>query len=73
MFAAVGYGGLTPNQILLRLIEAYKKENKIEENFLEQKQNAKKFRPSKNATVAVKGYADMVVHLARWCNPLPAD
>ena len=53
MFAAVGYGGLTPNQILLRLIEAYKKENKIEENFLEQKQNAKKFRPSKNATRCV--------------------
>ncbi len=73
MMAAVGYGGLTPNQILLRLIEAYKKENKIEEDFLEQKQVAKKFRPSKNATVTVKGYSDMVVHLAKCCNPLPGD
>ncbi len=73
MYAAVGYGGLTPNQILLRLIEDYKQEHKIEEDIFEQKQVAKRFVSKKNATVTVKGYSDMVVHLAKCCNPLPGD
>ena len=69
MYAAVGYGGLTTNQILIRLIQAYNREHKIAEKML-QKQQKKVVR---NGSVIVKGYDDLTVRFAHCCNPLPGD
>lgn len=70
LFAVVGYGGLTTNQVLSRLIAAYRKEHKEE-----QKQQIKREKAKSNAphSIEVAGASDMVVRLARCCNPLPGD
>lgn len=70
MYAAVGYGGITTSQILHRLIEEYRK--------IHQPEGEKQTYPSRRKTgetsgVTVMGYDDMVVRLAKCCNPVPGD
>ena len=72
MFAAVGYGGFTTNQILFKLIEKYKQTHKEEVKELPALQTEKKSLGG-DGNISVKGYSDMVVRLARCCNPLPGD
>ncbi len=69
MYAAVGYGGLTTGQVLLRLVQSYNREHKIEEKLLSKEQK----KQSHNGGVIVKGYDDMTVRFAKCCNPLPGD
>ncbi len=70
MYASVGYGGFTVNQILLKLIDFYKKEveskKKIEQNFTSKITEI-------NQGVIVNGHEDLLVRLARCCNPVPGD
>lgn len=73
MYAAIGYGGLGVNQILSRLITQYKKENKIEDDHSFEKQILPKRTRNNDSSISVKGYSDMMVRLARCCNPLPGD
>ena len=70
MYAAVGYGGITTGQILTKLINEYRKENKIEEAPQSTHSHTKKTLQS---GVIVKGYNDMVVRFAKCCNPVPGD
>ena len=70
MYAAVGYGGVTPSQILARLVEQYRKENHIAD-VVAVKSEVQKAR--QDGSVMVTGEPDMVVRLARCCNPLPGD
>ena len=72
MYAAVGYGGLGVNQVLSRLIESYRKENKLEAEIRQNRIHLAKQKPNESG-VYVKGYSDMVVRLAKCCNPLPGD
>ncbi len=72
MYAAVGYGGLTTNQILNRLIEKYKLKHKIEENIIHEIADGKKFASGDN-NIFVEGYGDMVAKLAKCCTPIPGD
>ena len=69
MYAAVGYGGLTTGQVLLRLVQSYNREHKIEEKLLSKEQK----KQSHNGGVIVKGYDDMTVRFSKCCNPLPGD
>jgi len=71
MYAALGYGGITVSQILSRLTELYRKENNIADQVV-----TKQRRPHVghgDEAVVVRGYTDMVVRLAKCCNPLPGD
>lgn len=71
MYATVGYGGLTTNQILLRLIEQYKAENNIPDTVVvKPKRGPQKHEDS---VISVSGQRDMVVRLAHCCSPLPGD
>ena len=68
MYAAVGYGAYTPNQILLKLIDFYKRENPIEpeQNFAQPKKHD-------GGGIVVSGSNDLLVRLARCCSPVPGD
>ena len=70
MYAAVGYGGIATGQILSKLIEAYKRENKVVPERRVRPQHQKK---NSNGGVIVKGYDDMLVRFAKCCNPVPGD
>lgn len=71
MYAAVGYGGITTGQILSRLIDEYRKENKIEPK--KQITPQKLRRPGDLSGITVKGHDDMLVRFAKCCNPVPGD
>lgn len=71
MYAAVGYGGITTGQILHKLIEDYRRENKTEPGKQETQQKAR--RPREASGVIAMGYDDMVVRFAKCCNPVPGD
>lgn len=73
MYAAVGYGGLSTGQILSRLIEKYKIAHKVEESPEIHAHGPEKKQLGGDSNISVKGYSDMVVRLAKCCNPLPGD
>lgn len=71
MYAAVGYGGVTSSQILQRLIEKYREENKLTEAV--EYRTPKTKSGARDSSIIVKGNSDMLVRLAHCCNPLPGD
>jgi GTP pyrophosphokinase len=76
MYASIGFGGISANKIIARLLEEYKKEHQ-EEDFeakIEELSKAKpvRNRPSKNGVV-VKGIDNCLVKLSKCCKPLPGD
>ncbi|MFB1051631.1 bifunctional (p)ppGpp synthetase/guanosine-3',5'-bis(diphosphate) 3'-pyrophosphohydrolase [Paraliobacillus sp. JSM ZJ581] len=78
MFAAVGYQGITAAQIATRLTEKLRKEekNQILERTIEdaQKQTVKPKSPKKkDSGVKVEGVDNLLVRLAKCCNPVPGD
>lgn len=70
MYAAVGYGGFTVNQILLKLIDFYRKE--VESSKLPEK-TASALEDMSSHGIIVKGHSDLLVRVARCCNPVPGD
>ncbi|MDD3839778.1 MAG: bifunctional (p)ppGpp synthetase/guanosine-3',5'-bis(diphosphate) 3'-pyrophosphohydrolase [Clostridia bacterium] len=75
LYVAIGYGGLTINQVLGKLIEKYKEHNKIEEqkgiDSISLNEKNKKL-PSQNG-VKVKGIDNIMVRFAKCCTPVPGD
>lgn len=72
LYASVGYGGLSCNQILPRLVEDYRKANRLPKAEEQQKVRAKQQHKAGN-DVVVRGEPDMLVRFARCCNPVPGD
>jgi len=72
MFAAIGYGGITVNQVLLKLIDDYKKanQNEPEETVIKEVVAPKKLYEK---GVAVKGIDNIMIRLAKCCNPVHGD
>ncbi len=71
IYSAVGYGGITTGQILHKLVEEYRKENKpLFEKPVTQARTAK---AGESSGILVKGYDDMLVRFAKCCNPVPGD
>ena len=78
LYATIGFGGLSTLQLLNRLAEEYKKQNRAEAPPLpiveKPAEEAKKPAPSSSSNgVIVKGESGMLVRFARCCNPLPGD
>ena len=78
IYAMVGFGGLSTQQVLNRLIEEYKRIHKAEEPPLivepkEEPQPAKRTPTSSSNGIIVKGESGMLVRFAKCCNPLPGD
>lgn len=68
MFASIGYGAVTVGQVVVKLIDFYRK-NQPQEDI-------KKYytsNPAHSGSVTVKGMTGILVHFAGCCNPVPGD
>ena len=76
MYASIGFGGISPNKIITRLLEEYKKEHE-EETIEEKIQELVTEKPSKRKApksgVIVKGIDNCLVKFSKCCNPVPGD
>jgi (p)ppGpp synthetase, RelA/SpoT family len=79
MYSSVGYGGTSTNQILIKLIDTYKKEQALrheepapisEET---QPQTAETAPQKPHSGILIEGFSDFLIKLARCCNPVPGD
>lgn len=76
MFASIGFGAISPNKILTRLLEEYKKEHEedtIEEKIQELVETKEKVKKVPTSGVVVKGIDNCLVKFSRCCNPVPGD
>ncbi len=76
LYAAVGYGGVSVNQVLNRLREEYKRRYGDREQ--EQEQPLPEVKPTKHLKqtspgISVQGVDNLLVRIARCCNPVPGD
>ena len=77
LLATLGYGGVTLNSVISKLVDIYKKEQKlnttkdISEMLAELKPRKTKAKASHG--ILVKGEDGIMVKLARCCNPIPGD
>ncbi|MBQ3219112.1 MAG: bifunctional (p)ppGpp synthetase/guanosine-3',5'-bis(diphosphate) 3'-pyrophosphohydrolase [Clostridia bacterium] len=67
MFASIGYGAVSVNQVLVKLIDYYRKS--------QPKQEITRYFKARgvNNGVKVKGIAGLLVRFAGCCNPVPGD
>lgn len=68
MYASIGYGAVGVNQVILKLIDFYRKK--------QPKQEVVKYYSTKNSqasAVTVKGMTGILVHFAGCCTPVPGD
>jgi guanosine-3',5'-bis(diphosphate) 3'-pyrophosphohydrolase len=75
LLASVGDGAITPQQVVSRLKEDYRKDRKGEEEALLEAAEIKP-RPGaekSSAGVRVHGIGNLMVRLSHCCNPLPGD
>ena len=77
LYASLGYGGITVHAIMVKLIEQYKKEQKLtappdmSQVLAELKPKRSKSKGSHG--ILVKGEGGLMVRLARCCTPVPGD
>ena len=77
LYASLGYGNITLNQVIGRLKEYYNELFKItdEKAYIEEKiqkpQQVKKHKPTQG--VIVKGVDNIKIRLSKCCNPVPGD
>jgi GTP pyrophosphokinase len=69
MMASVGYGAVSVNQVIYKLIDYYKKEAPKPLGVVE----AEKLRHTPAGSVTVKGMSGLLVKFAHCCNPVPGD
>ena len=75
MYAAVGFGAITPSKIISRMLEEYRKEHKdlnIEEK-IEELSHRKLNKSVSDTGIIVKGIDNCLVKLSKCCNPVPGD
>ena len=77
MYSSVGFGSITPNKVIARMLEEYRKSHK-EDDLVEKtlealaKEKVNKTKPSQNGII-VKGIDNCLVKLSKCCNPVPGD
>ena len=77
LLATLGYGGVTLNTVMSKLVDIYKKEQKLNtakdlaQMLAELKPRKSKARSSHG--ILVRGEDGIMVKLARCCNPIPGD
>ena len=87
LIATIGYGGITPSQVVTKVRDFYLKEEKKKEKEHRQKElenedlsqykisdkEYKEKRKKSSSGVIVKGLDNILVRFAKCCNPLPGD
>ncbi|MBI5250349.1 MAG: bifunctional (p)ppGpp synthetase/guanosine-3',5'-bis(diphosphate) 3'-pyrophosphohydrolase [Desulfomonile tiedjei] len=71
LYAAIGYGRISPKAIITRLVPPSERE-KAKAALAEEK-HVKKERTTTKSGVKVHGLTDVMVNFAKCCNPLPGD
>ena len=69
MMASVGYGAVSVNQIMFKLIDYYRKEQPLQLTVNE----VEKLKHTPAGSVSVKGMEGLLVRFAHCCNPVPGD
>ena len=67
MFASVGYGAVTTNQVLVKLIDYYRHSS------IESQARIIANNPKQSGGVIVKGMDNILVRIAGCCHPVPGD
>ncbi len=67
MFASVGYGAVTTNQVLVKLIDYYRHSS------IESQARIIASNPKQSGGVIVKGMDNILVRIAGCCHPVPGD
>lgn len=73
LYSAVGYGGFTTNQIIVKLIDYFKRDLLAKNPVAEIKTTPSKGKRSSGNGVLIRGYDDFLVRLSHCCNPVPGD
>lgn len=73
LYASVGFGGLTTNQIIVKLIDYFKRDLLSKNPVAEIKTTSTTGKSSSGNGVLIRGYDDFLVRLSHCCNPLPGD
>ncbi|WP_422444024.1 RelA/SpoT family protein [Thermoanaerobacterium sp. DL9XJH110] len=75
LYAAIGYGGVTPNQIMQKILDEYRKTVKPEkEELAADKTDAKlKDRKKVDRGIKIDGVDNILIKFSRCCNPVPGD
>lgn len=77
MYASIGCNALRTNQVIIKLMDKYRKEQakmrKLEElNNIQQNEETKRKRRSTSGII-VEGFDDFLMKIAKCCNPVPGD
>lgn len=73
LYASVGFGGLTTNQIIVKLIDYFKRDLLSKNPVAEIKNTSTTGKSSSGNGVLIRGYDDFLVRLSHCCNPVPGD
>ena len=68
MYASVGYGAVNTNQVLVKLIDYFRRDNKVSTQ-----KTYGNIKSSSSSGVIVKGMSDLLIRYAGCCNPVPGD
>ncbi|MCQ2602842.1 MAG: RelA/SpoT family protein, partial [Clostridia bacterium] len=71
LYATIGFGGLTTNQVVLRLIEGVKRDKPLD--IIEVPVSKPDNRQTSKNGILVQGNANFSVRMARCCSPVPGD
>lgn len=69
MMASVGYGAVSVNQVIFKLIDYYKKEMPKPVEIVD----SGKLKRTPASSVTIKGMSGLLVRFAHCCNPVPGD
>ena len=76
LYASIGFGGISVNKLMARLLDEYRKEHE-DQDFEEKIQELSKAKPTRSKPsktgIVVKGIDNCLVKLSKCCNPLPGD
>lgn len=75
LYASIGYGSITVNQVISRLRDYYNEYYKVEEKEIEEKLTKQQptQRQNQSQGVNVKGIDNVKVRFSKCCNPVPGD
>ena len=73
LYASVGFGGLTTNQIIVKLIDYFKRDLLSKNPVAEIKTTSTTGKSSSGNGVLIRGYDDFLVRLSHCSNPVPGD
>jgi GTP pyrophosphokinase len=72
LYAAIGYGRISPKVIITKLVPAHERE-KAKAELHEDRLFKREARTTDKSGVRVQGIADVMVNFAKCCSPLPGD